>query len=224
MIGRQFTANEAGILQEILQHRRDVRGNRFHSEPLSEQQIESILLAGVNAPSVGFSQPWEFVLVSDQHRRRQIRDSFHQENSKASALFHGKQANQYQQLKLEGIVESALNIAVFYRPSAQPVLGQTSMEEVGRYSVVCAIQNMWLMARSLNIGMGWVSILDPKQVQQILEVPQDRELVGYLCLGYVDEFYTEPELERMQWEKRKSLDSLVHREKFSSRIPLPHEE
>lgn len=214
MKGRRFTPEEASLLQDIILNRRDVRGNRFHGDPIPEPALQQILEAGVNAPSVGFSQPWEFVLVRDVTRRQAIRDSFCQENSKAGDLFSGSRALLYQRLKLEGIVESPLNIAVFYRPPEQAVLGQTSMEEVGRYSVVCAIQNMWLMARSLNIGMGWVSILDPVEVRSILQVPEDRELVGYLCLGYVDEFYEAPELERLQWERRRAMQSLVHHEIF----------
>ncbi|MBA53288.1 MAG: 5,6-dimethylbenzimidazole synthase [Pseudomonadales bacterium] len=216
MKGRRFTAEEASLLQDIILNRRDVRGNRFHSDPIPEPALQQILEAGVNAPSVGFSQPWEFVLVKDATRRQAIRDSFYQENSKAGDLFFGPRAELYQRLKLEGIVESPLNIAVFYRPPEQAVLGQTSMDEVGRYSVVCAIQNMWLMARSLNIGMGWVSILDPVEVRSILQVPEDRELVGYLCLGYVDEFYEAPELERLQWERRRAMQSLVHHEIFQT--------
>ena len=216
MKGRRFTAEEAGLLQDIILNRRDVRGNRFHSDPIPEHAVQQILEAAVNAPSVGFSQPWEFVLVRDETRRQAVRDSFLQENRKASDLFVGARAAKYQQLKLEGIVESPLNIAVFYRPPEQAVLGQTSMEEVGRYSVVCAIQNMWLMARTLNIGMGWVSILDPDEVKKILQVPADRELVGYLCLGYVDEFYDAPELERLQWERRRAMPTLVHSEVFQT--------
>lgn len=216
MKGRRFTAEEAGLLQDIILNRRDVRGNRFHSDPIPEHAVQQILEAAVNAPSVGFSQPWEFVLVRDETRRRAVRDSFLQENRKANDLFVGARAAKYQQLKLEGIVESPLNIAVFYRPPEQAVLGQTSMEEVGRYSVVCAIQNMWLMARTLNIGMGWVSILDPDEVKKILQVPADRELVGYLCLGYVDEFYDAPELERLQWERRRAMPTLVHNEVFQT--------
>lgn len=219
MIGRRFSPDEARLLQEILVHRRDVRGNRFHPDPIPNELIQQILMAAANAPSVGFSQPWEFVLVTDDLRKQEIRSSFEQENRKAADQFGREKSDFYQRLKLEGIVESPINIAVFYRPPAQPVLGQTSMEEVGRYSVVCAIQNMWLMARSLNVGMGWVSILDPERVKQILQVPADRELIGYLCLGFVDEFYTQPELERLQWERRKNLDSVVYYETFHSGKP-----
>ena len=92
------------------------------------------------------------------------------------------------------------------------------MEEVGCYSVVCVVQNMWLMARSLNIGMGWVSILNKHRVKSILEVPEDRELIAYLCLGYVDEFYSSPELERLQWEKRKSLSEVVFRDQHAKPV------
>lgn len=216
MKGRRFTLFDASLLEEVLQQRRDVRGNRFLPDPIADDLVERILLAGVHAPSVGFSQPWEFVLVDDTATRERIRQSFQQENGKAVDQFQGAQQQFYQQLKLEGIQESPLNIAVFYRPSPEPVLGQTSMSETGRYSVVCAIQNMWLMARSLNIGMGWVSILDPEAVKSILNVPDDRQLVGYLCLGYVDEFYSQPELERIRWQKRKGLDSVVHRGKYGN--------
>lgn len=215
MKGRRFTPQEASLVQEVILHRRDVRGNRFHPEPIPDEVVQQILSAASHAPSVGFSQPWEFVVVTDQQRRRAIRDSFETENGKASDLFRGAKADLYQQLKLEGIVESPVNIAVFYQPQEGPVLGQTTMEEVGRYSVVCAIQNMWLMARSLNVGMGWVSILDPVKVREVLQVPSDRQLVGYLCLGYVDEFYSEPELARLQWARQKSLYSQVHYETFT---------
>lgn len=215
MKGHQFTHSESQLLEQILQHRRDVRGNKFLSKAIPQSDLHRILMAGVNAPSVGFSQPWEFVVVEDMSAREKIHRVFQQENQKATDHFDGARENQYQALKLEGILESALNIAVFYRPSNQPVLGQTSMDEVGRYSVVCAVQNMWLMSRSLNIGMGWVSILDKLSVKSVLAVPEDRELIAYLCLGYVDEFYSSPELERLQWEKRKSLDEVVFQNQYS---------
>ncbi len=215
MKGRQFHPQEADLLEQILQHRRDVRGNRFQPKPIPEEDLQRILMAGVNAPSVGFSQPWEFVVVSSRETRQKIYNDFKQENLHGEQQFQAQRQQQYQALKLEGILESALNIAVFYRPSENPVLGQTSMEEVGRYSVVCAIQNMWLMARSLNIGMGWVSLLNKANVKSILSVPNDRDLIAYLCLGYVDEFYSSPELERLQWEKRKSLQQVVFQEQHS---------
>lgn len=208
----KFTPENIETLEQIILARRDVRGNRFINTSISKEDLDKILFAGVNAPSVGFSQPWEFVVIKDLKIRNKIKDSFFEENEKAKTLFKGKKADAYTQLKLEGIVESALNIAVFYKPSEHPVLGQTSMKEAGVYSVVCAIQNMWLMARALNVGLGWVSILNENNVKTILNAPDDRQLIGYLCLGHVDKFYENPELERLKWEKRKNINDVVIKE------------
>lgn len=208
----KFTPENIETLEQIILARRDVRGNRFINTPISKEDLDKILFAGVNAPSVGFSQPWEFVVIKDLKIRNKIKDSFFEENEKAKTLFEGKKADAYTQLKLEGIVESALNIAVFYKPSQHPVLGQTSMKEAGVYSVVCAIQNMWLMARALNVGLGWVSILNENNVKTILNAPDDRQLIGYLCLGHVDKFYENPELERLKWEKRKNINDVIIKE------------
>ena len=205
----KFTSEDIATLENIILSRRDVRGNRFIDKDISEKDLKKILFAGVNAPSVGFSQPWEFVVIKDATIRDKIKQSFFEENKKAANLFEGEKGNAYTQLKLEGISESALNIAVFYKPKEHPVLGQTSMKEAGVFSVVCAIQNMWLMARALGVGLGWVSILDPEKVKTILNAPNDRELIGYLCLGHVDFFYENPELERLKWEKRKSIDEVI---------------
>lgn len=206
---RKFTSEDIETLENIILSRRDVRGNRFIDKDISKEDLEKILFAGINAPSVGFSQPWEFVVVKDAAIRNEIKQSFFEENEKAADLFEGEKGDAYTQLKLEGISESALNIAVFYKPKEHPVLGQTSMKEAGVFSVVCAIQNMWLMARALGVGLGWVSILDPNKVKAILNAPKDRQLIGYLCLGHVDFFYENPELEKLKWEKRKTIDEVL---------------
>ncbi|AUP81309.1 5,6-dimethylbenzimidazole synthase [Flavivirga eckloniae] len=210
----KFTSENIETLEQIILARRDVRGNRFIDKPVTQKDLDKILFAGVNAPSVGFSQPWEFVIIKDLKIRNKIKDSFFEENEKGKQLFEEKKADAYTQLKLEGIIESALNIAVFYKPSKHPVLGQTSMKEAGEYSVVCAIQNMWLMARALNIGLGWVSILNAQKIKSILNAPEDRQLIGYLCLGHVDKFYENPELEQLQWEKRKHINDVVIKESY----------
>lgn len=207
--GRQFSAVEAGILFDIIRNRRDVRGNRFLEKPVEESDLRQILAAALHAPSVGFSQPWEFVLVSDPEIKKAVYGSYAEEKDKSVGAFPEEKQQTYQRLKLEGILEAPLNIAVFYKPSSGPVLGQTSMEEVGLYSVVCAIQNMWLMARALNIGMGWVSILDPEKIRRLLRAPEQHRLIAYLCLGYTDGFYTRPELELLQWGQRKSEETVI---------------
>jgi 5,6-dimethylbenzimidazole synthase len=211
---RLFKQEEADLLLDIMVNRRDVRGNRFLDQPIEDEKISQILLAAVNAPSVGFSQPWEFVLVKNKDIKQQIKNSFNQENERASTLFKDEKQNEYNRLKLEGIFEAPLNIAIFYTCSEKPVLGQTSMPEMGLYSVVCAIQNMWLMARALNIGMGWVSIIDPEKVKRILKAPDKNKLVGYFCLGYTSQFLKQPELEILKWETRKQISELIFNDTY----------
>ena len=211
---RLFNQEEADLLLDIMLNRRDVRGNRFSDRPIEEEKIRQILLAAVNAPSVGFSQPWEFVLVKSSEIKQQIKESFNQETAKASGLFEGEKQREYNRLKLEGIFEAPLNIAIFYSQAQKPVLGQTSMPEVGLYSVVCAIQNMWLMARALNIGMGWVSIVDPEKVKRILKAPEKNQLVGYFCLGYCTQFLKQPELEVLKWESRREMKEIIFNDTY----------
>ena len=213
-IGKLFTAHEVSVLEEIILNRRDVRGNRFLQKEIEDEVLDKLVSAAVHAPSVGFSQPWEIVIIKDELLKKQIKDCFDEENARAKDFFKNENQEQYTRLKLEGITEAPVNIAVFYTPSATPVLGQTSMQEVGLYSVVCAIQNIWLMARALNIGMGWVSILDPEKVKAILNAPKQNQLIGYLCIGYVDKFLTRPELEQLQWEKRKERETVVHYDRY----------
>ncbi len=211
---RLFNREEADLLLDIMVNRRDVRGNRFLDRPIEEDRIQQILLAAVNAPSVGFSQPWEFVLIKCNEIKQQIKESFIRENEKGADQFEGEKQKEYNRLKLEGICEAPLNIAIFYSQAQKPVLGQTSMSEVGLYSVVCAIQNMWLMARALNIGMGWVSIIDPEKVKQILKAPEQNKLVGYFCLGYTSQFLKQPELEILKWESRKEMKEIIFNDTY----------
>jgi 5,6-dimethylbenzimidazole synthase len=150
------------------------------------------------------------VIIRDEETKKRIARSFEIENSKAEKMFCDDKRNIYAKLKLEGILEAPVNIAVFYKPSSNPVLGQNTMIETGEYSVVCAVQNMWLMSRTLNVGLGWVSILNPESVKKILKSPSDNKLVAYLCIGYVDEFFETPELEKLNWKKRKPINSTVY--------------
>lgn len=212
--GKLFTQQEAALLEDIILHRRDIRGNRFLNTAVEDNVLDKLIFSALNAPSVGFSQPWEFVIVKDQEIKEQVKQSFNEENQKGAACFKDEKQKQYLQLKLEGITEAPVNIAVFYKPAKGPVLGQTSMKEMGLYSVVCAVQNMWLMARALNIGIGWVSLINHRKVKSILNAPKGNQLVAYLCIGYVSEFLSHPELEILQWEKRKEKDNVVYYDQY----------
>jgi len=202
-----FTKADADKLLNIIKARRDVRGNRFVNRQIQEEHLEMILEAGISAPSVGYSQPWKFVIIKDEATKNSISQNFTQENEKAKVIFKDKTL--YEQLKLEGIKEAPINIAVLYEPKEEEVLGMTSMKKMGEYSVVCAVQNMWLMARALNIGIGWVSILNEKKVLQSINVKKNAQLVAYLCVGYVDKFYEESELKTLGWEKEKLFEECV---------------
>lgn len=213
-MNRKFSIDDRQLIEDVMMLRRDVRGNRFVDQDVSEDDLHRILRAGSMAPSVGFSQPWEFVVIREQTTKLKVAQNFEAENAKATALFKDKKRDEYAALKLEGIVETPINIAVFYKPSEDTVLGQTSMLDMGEYSVVCAVQNMWLMARAMNIGIGWVSILDENKVKDILNAPAKNKLVAYLCVGHVDKFLDNPELETLNWEKRKPLDSVIYQDTY----------
>lgn len=220
MKNKQFTHDDQSLFEELLIHRRDVRGNRFLDTPIADETLDKILRAVELSPSVGFSQPWEFVIIRKQQTKQAVADVFTIENTKAETLFNDEKRQEYSQLKLEGILKTPINIAVFYKQAEGPVLGQTSMPDVGEYSVVCAIQNMWLMSRALNIGMGWVSILDSEKIKDIVQIPDDlkhkRKLVAYLCFGHVDEFLDRPELELLKWDNRKPISECLHEESYNS--------
>jgi len=202
-----FTNDDAQKLLNIIKARRDVRGNRFISKKVNDEILEMILEAGISAPSVGYSQPWKFVIIKNELIKNTIADNFQDENEKAKEIF--KERELYKSLKLEGIKEAPINIAVLYEPKDEEVLGMTSMKKMGEYSVVCAVQNMWLMARALNIGIGWVSILNEKKVLHKINAEKNAQLIAYLCVGYVDEFYKESELQTLGWEKKKLLKESI---------------
>ena len=202
-----FNTQEQEILKNIIEHRRDIRGNRFLNKEIDSQILDELLNSAIHAPSVGFSQPWEFVLIKDLEKRESIYQEFKKQNEKAKEIFKEKEL--YKDLKLEGIKESYLNIAVLYKKPNHAILGQTVQKKMGEYSVVCAIQNLWLTARAYNIGIGWVSILRPKKIKEILDISKEYKLVGYLCVGYVENFTDIPELEIIGWDKKRDLAEVV---------------
>lgn len=202
-----FKKTQQKTLKNIIISRRDIRGNNFLSKRIKKKYINKILDAGLHAPSVGFSQPWKFLVIQNDAIKQTIYENFNQSYDKSKKYFKGKEL--YNTLKLEGIRETPVNIAVFYKKPMKKVLGQTSSKKMGEYSVVCAIQNMWLMARSLNIGLGWVSIIDHKKVQKSLDVSDKYKLVGYLCVGYPKKFLDTPELETLKWEKKKKRKKVI---------------
>lgn len=199
----KFNKKDLNTLTNIIASRRDIRGNNFIDKKISNKKIKIILESALNAPSVGYSQPWEFIVVDDE-KKNLVYEHFTKSFDKSKDKFLDKPL--YNSLKLEGIKESNINIAVYYKKSTSNVLGQTYMKRTGEYSVVCAILNMWLTARALNIGMGWVSILKPKKINKIFDIDKNEyKFIAYLCFGYTKEFYNEPELKKLKWNKKRKL-------------------
>ena len=212
MMSNNFNEQEKDGLYKAIFSRRDVRSH-FTSEPIDDEILTRILTAAHHAPSVGFSQPWNFILIKDEETRRKIKDSFILENKKASELVEDPKKSKYLSLKLEGILESAINLCITYDPTkfGPFVIGRTSIPEAGIYSVCCAVQNLWLASRAEGIGVGWVSILSNEELKKALELPEHIIPIAYLCLGHVTEFAEKPDLETKGWLSRLQLDlSLIH--------------
>ena len=210
-----FSEQEKESFYKAIYSRRDVRSN-FTSEPIDDQVLTRILKAAHHAPSVGFSQPWNFILVKNTETREKIKESFEKEKAKSSNLVEEPRRSKYLSYKLEGILESAINVCVTYDPTKTGsfVIGRTSIPETGIFSVCCAVQNMWLAARTEGIGVGWVSILSNEALRDVLHIPEHVVPVAYLCLGHVSKFETKPDLETNGWLPRLKLDDVIYYEKW----------
>jgi len=213
-----FTTAEKEGFYKAIYSRRDVRSH-FTDEPIPNNIITKILHAAHHAPSVGFSQPWNFVLIKDNETKKIIKESFETEHKRAAELVKGSKRSEYLSFKLEGIMESPVNICVTYDPTkfGPFVIGRTSIPEAGIYSVCCAIQNLWLAARTEGLGLGWVSILSNSILKDQLDLPEHVVPVAYLCLGHVTNFESKPDLERAGWLPRLDLKDVVYYEKWNKR-------
>lgn len=208
-----FSHAERAAVYRAIETRRDVR-DQFLPDPLPDDLVRRLLEAAHNAPSVGFMQPWNFVLVRAEETKRRMHAAFERANAEAVAMFSGERQEQYRNLKLEGVLKAPLSICVTCDPTrgGAVVLGRTHNPRMDVYSTVCAVQNLWLAARAEGVGVGWVSIFHDSDIRAILGIPDPIEIVAWLCLGYVDELYCEPELAVKGWRQRLPLDGLVFEE------------
>ena len=205
----EFPPEQRHGLYRAIYERRDIR--LFREEPVPPETLARIIRAAHHGPSVGFMQPWDFILVSDLETRRQVKDLFDRERLAASQFFDDSRRSKYLSLKLEGIMEAPVNLCVTCDPTrGEEVLGRNSMPETDVYSTCCAVQNLWLAARAEGVGVGWVSILKLPQLRRILGIPPHVVPVAYLCLGYPVEFAPEPLLQTKGWRSRLPLTDLVH--------------
>ena len=207
----QFGEDERDAVYKAIYSRRDVR-NEFLADPIPQEVLLRLLDAAHHAPSVGFMQPWNFIVIRDSGERERLWQAFSKANDEAAEMFAGERQSQYRSLKLEGIRQAPVNICITCDRArgGDVVLGRTHNASMDLYSTVCAVQNLWLAARAENIGMGWVSIFNDADLKALLEIPDTIEIVAYLCLGYVDALYTRPELEVKGWAKRTPLHDLIY--------------
>ncbi len=205
-----FSEEERRGLYRTIFNRRDVRG-QFKPDPIPDEVLTRVLYAAHHAPSVGFMQPWNFIVVRSDDVKQRVHRAFSDAHREAAELFEGEKRETYKSLKLEGILESPVNICITCdRERTGPtVIGRTHISTMDLYSSVCAVQNFWLAARAEALGVGWVSILREEALQDALGIPENIVPIAYLCVGYVSHFYRKPELESAGWLPRLPLEELV---------------
>lgn len=218
LAAQPFSADERAAVYKAIETRRDVR-DQFLADPLPEDVVGRLLAAAHAAPSVGFMQPWNFLLIRDPDVLASAWQAFSRANDEAAAMFPEERQALYRSLKLEGIRKAPLSICVTCDPErAGPVvLGRTHNPRTDVYSTVCAIQNLWLAARAEGVGVGWVSIFHDRDIRTVLGIPDRVEIVAWLCLGYVAELYSQPELAEKGWRRRLPLEDLVFRDRWGGR-------
>lgn len=209
---RPFSKVEAEGLYRAIYERRDVR-SQFLPDPIPNDVLARLLDAAHHAPSVGFMQPWDFIVIDSVEVRTQVLSIFEKENQRAAENYTGERQQNYRSLKLQGILESPINLCITCDRSrgGTHVLGRNTIVETDLFSTCLAVQNLWLAARAEGIGVGWVSIIDQHQLAYTLGLPEHVYPLAYLCLGYVSEFLGQPELQAKGWRSRLPLEQLVRR-------------
>ncbi|MEE1810678.1 nicotinate-nucleotide--dimethylbenzimidazole phosphoribosyltransferase [Streptomyces sp. BE133] len=215
---------EREAVLRVMRERRDIR-NGFRSDPIPHEVLLRVLEAAHTAPSVGHSQPWDFVVIRSAETRRSMHElAQRQRDAYAKSLPKGR-AKQFKELKIEAILDTPVNIVVTADPTrgGRHTLGRHTQPQMAPYSSALAVENLWLAARAEGLGVGWVSFFDEREMVRALGLPEHLEVVAYLCVGYVDEFPEEPELMQAGWSKRRPLSWVVHEETYGRRA-LPGEE
>ncbi|MFH8491434.1 nicotinate-nucleotide--dimethylbenzimidazole phosphoribosyltransferase [Streptomyces longisporoflavus] len=215
---------EREAVLRVMRERRDIR-NGFRSDAIPHEVLLRVLEAAHTAPSVGHSQPWDFVVIRSAETRRTMHElAMRQKDAYAKSLPKGR-AKQFKELKIEAILDTPVNIVVTADPTrgGRHTLGRHTQPQMAPYSSALAVENLWLAARAEGLGVGWVSFFDEREMVRTLGLPEHLEVVAYLCVGYVDEFPQEPELMQAGWSKRRPLSWVVHEETYGRRA-LPGED
>ena len=202
-----FSAAEQQAVYRAIYERRDMR--HFSGGTVLDEQLQRLLLAAHHAPSVGLMQPWRFIRVRSQTVRAALHALVEQERV-LTAQAMGERQDEFMKLKVQGVLDAAEVLVVALPPGReQHIFGRRTMPEMDLASAACAIQNLWLAARAEGLGMGWVSIFDPHQLAQLLNMPEGSQPIAILCLGPVDAFYGQPMLQAEKWAQRANLADML---------------
>ncbi|SDI87259.1 cob(II)yrinic acid a,c-diamide reductase [Frankineae bacterium MT45] len=203
-------------LYDVITRRRDVRA-QFTGEPVADEALQRILAAAHAAPSVGMTQPWDFILVRDQGLRQQFQQHVAGERDVFNASLSDAEAQTFARIKIEGILESSLGIVITYDADrgSPAVLGRHAIADAGLYSTCLAIQNLWLAATAEGLGVGWVSFYREPFLQELLEIPAGVRPVAWLCVGPVSHLEEVPDLERLGWRSRRPLADAIHQDRYT---------
>jgi 5,6-dimethylbenzimidazole synthase len=204
---------------EVIFRRRDVRG-QFTGADLDPLVLGRVLAAAHSAPSVGMSQPWDFVLVESVGIRRAFYDHVHEERANFESSLDDEARERFRGIKIEGILEASLGIVVTYDPQrgSPHVLGRHAIDDAGLYSVCLAIENLWLAATVEGIGLGWVSFYREEFLAHLVGLPAGIRPIAWLCLGPVTHFEQVPDLERLNWQPRRPLQPHLYRDRFGEQV------
>ena len=207
----------AAGLYDVIERRRDVRAE-FSDQPLDDGVLHRVLGAAHSAPSVGHSQPWDFVLVRDTATRERFQEHVATERATYAASLPADRQQTFARIKVEGILESALGVVVTYDPErgGTQVLGRHAIDDAGLYSTCLAIQNLWLAATAEGLGVGWVSFYREEFLRDLLGIPERVRPIAWLCVGPVSHLEDVPDLERHGWREKRPLEAAIHHEKYGS--------
>jgi nicotinate-nucleotide--dimethylbenzimidazole phosphoribosyltransferase len=213
-----FPDDQRAAVYRAIEERRDVRRD-FVPDPIPSDVLERVLAAGHRAPSVGFSQPWDFIVITDPGRRERIKALAERSREEFAASLPGGRARAFDRLKTEAILQAPVNIVITCDPTrgGRHTLGRHAQPQTAAYSSVLAVANLWLAARAEGLGVGWVSFFSERELAAELGLPPHLEVVAYLCLGYVSSFAPEPELALAGWARRRPLGWAVHAEEYGNR-------
>ncbi|BFH73673.1 5,6-dimethylbenzimidazole synthase [Sulfurisphaera javensis] len=205
-------------LYEAIKKRRDVR-SYCKGDPIPDEVLAKLLLSAHLGPSVGYSQPWNFIIIKDEKIKRRIKELVDKEREEFKNLLDESRKKIFDNIKIDAIMESPINLAVTcdFNRFGPHVLGRRTIPETCNYSTVLAIENLWLAATAEGIGVGWVSFFKKEDVKKILGIPDNVELIAYLTLCYVTKFPEVPELEEKGWNKRLPLEELVFENQWNNK-------